>query len=161
MPLFDGPPHDEADPRALLLGYLDWYREALLRKVEGLTEEQLRTDTFGWSPLGLVEHLAGVERRWLRWGFLAEDVEAWPEGEWRADPPAAEVLAAYDATVRRSRGIVGDLPLDTPSRVGGRFPAAAEAPPLGRVLFHLLQEYARHLGHLDIARQQIDGRTGE
>ena len=92
MPLFDGPPHDVADPRTLLLGYLDWHRAALLRKVDGLTEEQLRTDTLGWSPLGLVEHLACVERRWPQWGFLAEDVEAWPAGEGRAGPPAHAVF---------------------------------------------------------------------
>jgi hypothetical protein len=48
-----------------------------------------------------------------------------------------------------------------PSGVGGRFKTEEEAPVLGRILFHLLQEYARHVGHLDVARELIDGQTGE
>jgi hypothetical protein len=47
------------------------------------------------------------------------------------------------------------------ARLGGRFTTADQAPPLARILFHLLQEYACHLGHLDIARELIDGTTGE
>ena len=161
--MFDGPPGHEADPRALLLGYLDWYREALLRKVSGLSEEALRAPAPGvtWSPLGLVNHLAGVERRWLRWGFLAEDVVSWADDEWVPSASTDEVFAAYDAQVAASRDAVGDHPLDAPSRAGGRFPSPDVAPPLGRILFHLLQEYARHLGHLDVARELLDGVTGE
>jgi len=79
-PLFDGPGDDVSDPRELLLGYLDWYRDALLRKIAGLSDTQLRTpvEPMGWSPLGLVQHLGWVERRWMQWGFDAEDVVAWP-----------------------------------------------------------------------------------
>lgn len=47
------------------------------------------------------------------------------------------------------------------ARLGGRFKTPDQAPSLGRILFHLLQEYTRHVGHLDIARQLIDGQTGE
>lgn len=169
MPILDGPPVLVADPRALLLGYLDWYRDALLRKLDGLPDERLRApvEPMGWSPLGLVRHLTGVERRWLRWGFLAEDVESWPPGgvaeEWRVPDGAGagEVLDAFRAQCARSREAVADHPLDAPSRLGGRFTDPAGAPPLGRILFHLLQEYARHLGHLDVARELLDGVTGE
>ena len=161
--ILDGPPVTESDPRVLLLAYLDWYRAALLRKLDGLSDEQLRTplEPMGWSPIGLVSHLTGVERRWLRWGLRAEDVVAWADDEWAPAAPPAEVLAAYDRQVVLSREAVGDLPLDTPSRHGGRFPEGSEAPPLGRILFHLLQEYARHLGHLDVFRELVDGATGE
>lgn len=168
MPLPDNVPVTESDPRVLLLASLDWYRDALRRKLAGLTDEQLTTPVapMGWAPLGLVRHLTGVERRWLRWGFLGEDVESWPasgpDEEWSvAGRSAAEVLAAYEEQVRRSRAAVGDHPLDAPSRTGGRFPAGEDAPPLGRILFHLLQEYARHVGHLDISRELIDGTIGE
>ncbi|MFD5070560.1 DUF664 domain-containing protein [Streptomyces sp. NPDC058369] len=51
--------------------------------------------------------------------------------------------------------------LSDKARLGGRFKTPDQAPSLGRILFHLLQEYARHAGHLDIARELIDGRTGE
>jgi uncharacterized damage-inducible protein DinB len=156
-----------ADPRELLFGYLDWYRETLIRKLDGLSGVQLRTPAgpLGWSPLGLVKHLGWVERRWMRWGFDAEDVVPWPPGgdaeEWGADEPAGDILAAYDAEVRRSRELAAGAALTDVARLGGRFTTAEQAPPLARILFHLLQEYARHVGHLDVARELIDGETGE
>jgi uncharacterized damage-inducible protein DinB len=158
-----------SDPRALLLRYLDWYREAVERKLTGLSDEQLRTPVapVDWSPLGLVQHLGWVERRWLRWGFAAEDVVAYPpdgdDAEWAvpADVPTARVFAAYAEEVRRSRAIAEAAGLDDRAAVGGRFSTPEQAPTLGRILFHLLQEYARHVGHLDIARELIDGVSGE
>jgi uncharacterized damage-inducible protein DinB len=163
----DGPGTKVADSRELLFGYLDWYRETLLRKLDGLSEAQLRTPVgpLGWSPLGLVKHLGWVERRWMRWGFAAEDVVAWPPGgdaeEFGVDEPADRVLAAYDAEVRRSRELAMGAALTDVARLGGRFTEPGQAPPLARILFHLLQEYARHVGHLDIARELLDGVTGE
>jgi uncharacterized damage-inducible protein DinB len=161
--VLEDPPAAESDPRKLLLRYLDWYREALLRKVDGLSDERLHApvDPLGWSPLGLIQHLGWVERRWMRWGFAAEDVQPYSEDEWRADAPTSDVLATYQAEVARSRELATTHPLDEPSRIGGRFRDAATAPTLGRILFHLLQEYARHVGHLDVARELIDGVTGE
>jgi Protein of unknown function (DUF664) len=168
-PLFDGPDGHETDPRALLVGYLDWYREALLRKLDGLTDEQLRTpvEPMGWSPLGLVQHLGWVERRWLRWGFTAERIVGFQpnadEVEWQvaADVASAQVLETYHGEVARARAIIAAADLDAPSSLGGRFPSEELAPPLVRILFHLLQEYARHVGHLDIAREIVDGTVGE
>lgn len=168
-PVLDGPGVEVADPRALLLGYLDWYREALMRKLEGLSDEQLRAvvEPLGWAPLGMVQHLGWVERRWLRWGFAAEQVQAYPLGgdpeEWGvpAGAPSQQILSAYRDEVRRSQALLAGAGLDAPSRVGGRFASAEQAPSLGRILFHLLQEYARHLGQLDVARELIDGETGE
>ncbi|MQA80999.1 MAG: DUF664 domain-containing protein [Streptosporangiales bacterium] len=158
-----------SDPRELLLGHLDWYADALRRKLAGLSDAALRTpvEPIGWAPLGVVQHLGWVERRWLRWGFAAQDVVAYaPEGdeaEWAIPPDcsAADVLGAYAEEVRLARAAIGDAPLDAPARVGGRFPTAHDAPTLGRILFHLLQEYARHAGHLDVARELVDGTTGE
>jgi uncharacterized damage-inducible protein DinB len=167
--LFDGPGDDVSDPRELLLGYLDWYRDALLRKIDGLSDAQLRTPVgpMGWSPLGMVKHLGWVERRWIQWGFGAEDVTAWMPDADRAEykvtagEPTSEVLAAYHREVERTRELCAPAALADRSKLGGRFPAPGPAPSLGRILFHLLQEYARHVGHLDIARELIDGTTGE
>lgn len=166
--VLDGPGVDVSDPRELLLGYLDWYRDALRRKLAGLSEARLRTPVapLGWAPLGLVKHLGWVERRWMRWGFVAEDVPAYPvggdEAEWSVVGESVDgVLAAYSDEVRRSRSLAAGVDLATPARVGGRFLTSEQAPTLGRILFHLLQEYARHVGHLDIVRELIDGRTGE
>ncbi len=167
--VLEDPGVDVSDPRELLLGYLDWYREALLRKIAGLSDAQLRTplEPMGWSPLGMVKHLGWVERRWMRWGFAAEDVLAYlPEGdeaEWSV--PAGEstdsVLSTYFDEVRLSRSLAVRAQLAEPACVGGRFPTAEDAPTLGRILFHLLQEYARHVGQLDVVRELLDGETGE
>ncbi len=140
-----------------------------MRKIEGLSDEQLRTPVapLAWSPLGLVQHLGWVERRWMRWGFAAEDVLAYPPGgdeaEWSmpAQQPTADVMAFYHDEAGRSQALAVGAPLTALARTGGRFQTPEQAPALGRILFHLLQEYARHLGQLDIARELIDGKTGE
>ncbi|PSL04770.1 uncharacterized protein DUF664 [Haloactinopolyspora alba] len=78
------PARDLADPRELLLAHLDRYRGTIARKLDGLTETELRTSRLpsGWTPLQLVNHLVHMERRWLRWGFAAEPVdEPWGDGD--------------------------------------------------------------------------------
>ncbi|MFD0020022.1 DinB family protein [Streptomyces sp. NPDC058382] len=167
--LLDGPGVEVSDARELLLDYLEWYREALMRKVEGLSDDKLRTSVapLGWSPLGLVQHLGWVERRWMRWGFAAQDVVAYPSGgdaeEWTVAPTTstAQVVAAYQSEVAMANSLTASAVLTEKSRLGGRFKTPDQAPSLGRILFHLLQEYARHVGQLDIARELIDGQTGE
>jgi hypothetical protein len=164
------PPGSLGDPRELLDAYLDHYRDTVLRKLAGLAEEQLRTSRVpsGWTPLELLVHLTWVERRWLSWGFAAEPLERpWgengPDGAWLApaDRSADELLAEFTAQCARSRAIAAGVPSDRPAATGGRFPTGGEAPTLAWILFHLLQEYARHVGHLDIARELIDGAVGE
>jgi hypothetical protein len=164
------PPHTIADPAELLAAYLDFYRAAVLRKLDGLDEARLRASVVpsGWSPLELVVHLMWVERRWIRWGFAAEETpQPWgdngPDGRWQVPPGAraADVLAEFTAECERSRRIVAGVPLARRAAVGGRFRTPAEAPTLGWILFHVLQEYARHAGHLDIARELVDGALGE
>jgi hypothetical protein len=169
------PPDHLTDPRDLLEGYLDYYREALLRKLDGLSDEQLRTAPLpsGWTPLELFKHLTYVEIRWLQWGFSGEDVEhPWgdrgpgerrPEEPWHVgeDETFEELRAAFLATCERSREIVAASPLDRFAPPGPRFDYPGPTASLIWILFHLFQEYARHLGHLDAARELIDGRTGE
>ncbi|WP_433337611.1 DinB family protein [Spirillospora sp. CA-294931] len=169
-------PHDRlTDPRDLLGGYLDFYRETLLRKLDGLSEKELRTSVLpsGWTPLELLTHLTHVEIRWLRWGFAAEPVaEPWgdrgpgdrgPEDRWHVpdDETPERLRAAFLETCERSREIVAAAGLGEFGRVGGRFDDAATAPSLIWILFHVLQEYTRHLGHLDVARELTDGVVGE
>lgn len=165
------PPVTLGDPVALLTGYLDFYRDAVLRKLDGLTDEGLRQSRLpsGWAPLELLKHLAHVERRWLRWGFAAEAVDD-PWGDWTPDrarwtlapgETAEEVVAFYLDQCARSRIIVAQARLDDQAAVGGRFAPGEPRPTLAWILFHLLQEYARHAGHLDIARELADGAIGE
>jgi hypothetical protein len=159
-----------SDPRELLVGYLDFYRDAALRKLDGLSEEELRRSLLpsGWTPLALLKHLAGVERRWIRWGFAAEQVDVpWvengPDGRWHVGPEetADQVRALFRDECARSRKIVAAARLEDVARAGGRFNPPDPPPTLIWILFHVLQEYARHVGHLDVVRELTDGTLGE
>ena len=165
---FPEPTATAADRTEVLVRYLDYYRSVLLAKVDGLSEEQLRGSVLpsGWSPLELVKHLTYVEMRWLEWGFEGAEVDdPWGDnrdGRWHvgADEATADVLAALHERGRTTAAIAGRHPLDETGAPGERWDGDPE-PPLERVLLHLLQEYARHAGHLDVVRELIDGRTGE
>ncbi len=120
----------------------------------------------------MFKHLGWVERRWMRWGFAAEDVVPYLPGDSGSDSDRAEwtvhpdettrdVLAGYRREVEHSRTLAWGAELSDVARLGGRFQTAEQAPCLGRILFHLLQEYARHVGQLDVVRELIDGATGE
>jgi hypothetical protein len=166
------PDRQLADPADLLLGYLDYYRSVVTRKLDGLPDAELRTSRLpsGWTPLELLKHLVYMERRWLRWGFLAEPVEE-PlgdhddDGRWRVHPheTATELIAALHAGGDRTREIVAGAALDDVAPIGGRFQPGDRhpCPTLAWILLHVLQEYARHAGHLDIVRELADGATGE
>ena len=158
------------DPRELLVAYLDFYRDAVLRKLDGLSEEELRGSRLpsGWTPLALLKHLTGVELRWFRWGFAAEPVDSpWaengPDGRWHAgaEETTEEIKARFREECDRSRRIIAGADLQERSRSGGRFNPPGHQPALIWILFHVLQEYARHAGHLDVVRELADGTVGE
>jgi hypothetical protein len=165
------PPETVADPRELLVGYLDYYRAAVLRKLDGMSEVELRGSRLpsGWSPLALLRHLAFVERRWFRWGFAAESVEpvfgdrdpdthTFTVG---ADESAEDVRAFYLDECARSREIVARAALSDRAASGAGFNPPDDHPALAWILFHMLSEYARHVGQLDVVRELADGVTGE
>ena len=164
------PPDSLSDPRELLLAYLDYYRDTLLRKLDGLSETELRISRLpsGWTPLELLKHLAFVERRWLRWGFMGEHVDpVWGEndpetGKWsvEADESAKSVRTLFREECAASRASVSGARLADIARGGGRF-GPGQPPALSWILFHVLQEYARHVGQLDVVRELADGATGE
>jgi uncharacterized damage-inducible protein DinB len=166
------PDRELADPKELLLGFLDYYRSVIIRKVEGLPDAELRASRLpsGWTPLELLKHLVYMEQRWLRWGFRAEQL-ADPHGDedqsgrWHAGSgdTAAGLLAALHAAGEQTRAIVTAAELDSLSALGGRFNDgdARPRPTLAWILIYVLQEYARHAGHLDVARELVDGSIGE
>jgi hypothetical protein len=162
-------PGSSSDVRDLFLHYLDFYRQTVETKVRGLTPTDLRSSRLpsGWAPLELVKHLTFMERRWLVWGFLAEHVDdPWGDeldGRWHVtdDETLDGLLAALHAGGAHTRRIVEDADPSSSAALGGRFTKDDERPTLVWILFHVLQEYARHAGHLDIARELVDGRTGE
>lgn len=163
------PPITWGDPAPLLGGYLDFYRATVLRKAHGLSEQQLQTAHVpsGWTPLGLLNHLAHVERRWFRWGFAGEQIDGpWADADendlWWVDPTvsSADVLAFLSEQQARAREISAAAAPSDVAAVGGRF-SPGEEPTLAWICFHVLSEYARHAGHLDIARELADGAVGE
>ncbi|MCX4586072.1 DinB family protein [Streptomyces sp. NBC_01481] len=166
------PPVTLSNPAELLTGYLDFYRDAVLRKLEGMSDTELRHSRLpsGWAPLGLLKHLAYVELRWLRWGFAGEHIkEPWGDVKvsrepWHIDSTETfdDIRTFFQEQCARSRSIVAGARLeDNAATLGGRVPAEEDCPTLIWILFHLLQEYARHVGHLDIARELADGVIGE
>lgn len=163
-----------ANPPEQFVAYLDHYRAVVARKLDGLTGDQLRSSVLpsGWTPLELLTHLVHMERRWFVWGFLGEQVaHPWgdnvddaPDSPWRVpdDVTCDELVAALHAGGARTRDILARHDLAERAAVGGRFAPDGDTPPtLLWICFHVLQEYARHAGHLDIVRELADGETGE
>ncbi len=157
-----------ADERTSLEGWLDYYRQTLLVKCAGLTPEQLRIRSVPPSELsllGLVRHLAEVERWWFRRCLAGEDL---PNLYWSSDNPDADFtdvdtadaptdFATYQAEVALAREIVKGRSLDEKFR----HPRQGHQMDLRWLFLHMIEEYARHCGHADLIRERIDGVTGE
>jgi hypothetical protein len=151
------PPRTPAEEKATLLGFLDYLRDAIVAKAEGVPEPQVRTAGVpsGTNLLGLVKHLTFVERFY----FLGEDVENWDD-TMRPTPDDAvdEILAGYRDAIGRANDVIGactDLTLAVP-----RSARPGSAASMRWVLVHMIEETGRHAGHADILREQIDGSTG-
>ena len=165
---FPSPTQPVRSAAEIFLGYLDFFRSRIIAKVEGLSEAERSRSRLpsGWTPLELIKHLTFVELRWLEWGFEGRPVEN-PWGDRRddrwyvsADETTEGLVAALHAQAARSRAIIETNDLTTVGQPGPRWDGAQPAT-LERVLFHLLQEYARHLAHLDIVAELADGPVGE
>ena len=155
----------DGDERTTLAAFLDFQRDTLLWKLSGLTEEQARVQRTpsGMSLLGLVKHLAYVERNWFQFRFLGQQVFIpWRsgdrDGDFRldADETFETVLAFYKSEVDQSRRITAETAsLETRA-------ADPDRPvSLRWILIHMIEETARHNGHADIMRELTDGQTGE
>jgi uncharacterized damage-inducible protein DinB len=152
----------------VFLGYLDYFRSRLVSKLEALPAGELRRSRLpsGWTPIELLNHLAYVELRWLEWGFEGRGVpEPWADsrdGRWYVAPGETleQLVEGLRAQAARTRAVVESHDLADIGRPGERWDGADPAS-LERILFHLLQEYARHVGHLDIVSELAGGQTGE
>ena len=158
-----------ADSRTeVFLRYLDFFRTRVTAKIQAIPDAELRRSRLpsGWTPLELVKHLRYVELRWLVWGFEGRDVgDPWGDREgdrWSVGPQetTATLLADLRAQGARSRAIIEAHRLDEVGQPGERW-GGADPATLERVLFHLLQEYARHVGHLDVVTELATGASGE
>jgi hypothetical protein len=149
----------------MLEAWLEWHRATLLQKCAGLTGEQLAARCLppsGMSLLGLVRHLAAVERGWFRGGWQP-DVQPlwdWSQGDVefdRVDPDRADDdRILYLNEVELARAEAARHELDDVIRAPWRTHDAS----LRWIYLHMIEEYARHNGHADLLRERIDGRTG-
>jgi Protein of unknown function (DUF664) len=159
-------PPNVAGEREALEGWLDYHRATLLTKCVGLTADQLRSRSVppgNLSLIGLVRHLAEVERWWFRVcvdGAKLDDIFCTPDnldGDFD-DVDTADVaadLATYGAEVELARQAATDHGLDD------TFHGRKELLDVRWVFVHMIEEYARHNGHADLLRECIDGVTGE
>ena len=162
-------PTGPALPREdVFLMYLDFFRERIIEKVLSLPLDALIVSVVptDWTALELLRHLTFVEMRWLAWGFEGEAVDnPWGDhvGErWFVGPDDTRdsLIEQLRAQGTHSAAIVRRHDLDEFGQPGPRW-AGDEPATLERVLFHLVQEYARHLGHLDIYCELVVGLEGE
>ena len=157
------------DERSTLLTMLQYTRDTAAEKCRDLTGGRSAEAPLGTSPLmsigGVVNHMRWGEHSWVENRFVGgPDRGPWtdesPDQEFidGAEQPLAEILAGYEEQARVTDAIVADLDLDarsaTPISTG-------EHPTLRWVILHLIEENARHNGHLDILREMADGVTGD
>jgi uncharacterized damage-inducible protein DinB len=153
------------DERSTLLAFLAWQRATLARKCVELEHDQLRirsAEPSSLSLLGLVRHMADVERGWFRWELAGEDVpDRYPSADDRDgafnnvdSADVDEAFAAWHEECARADEIISRRALDaTGSQRSGR------EVSIRWIVNHLIEEYSRHNGHADLLRERIDGAT--
>ena len=167
-------PPGGADERTMLTSFVDYFRATLLLKAEGLSDEQARTASVEPSDLsimGLIRHMAEVERSWFRRWFAGEDAPPLFYGDHDEDgdlhpgpdDTLADAIAAYHEEIARAREITAAAKsLDELSAHTSSSPHwAGFHPNLRWILVHMIEETARHCGHADLVRERIDGVTGD
>ena len=161
-------PPGDLDERATLTSFLEYYRATLAQKCDGLDAAQLAQRNVEPSPLsllGLIRHMAEVERNWAR-NFAGEQTTGRyyskddPDGDFTnvaADADqVADAYAYWEAEMAHAREVYDAHALD--DAFTGR---SGRVLSLRWILVHLIEEYARHCGHADFLRERIDGKTGD
>jgi uncharacterized damage-inducible protein DinB len=160
---------DDAGIRLTLNRSLESARAAIVTKTTGLDDAELRKPILpsGWSLLGLVKHLAYVERWWFRSVAAGEDVAfPWtdddPDADWRVEPDdtTEAILALYADECARARVVVDSFGLTEQVRRPEEIHSVAHGD-LAWVVVHMIEETARHAGHADVVRELTDGVTGD
>jgi uncharacterized damage-inducible protein DinB len=165
---FRNDPPVVAQEREMLEAWLDYHRGTLLWKCDGLSDDQLTTrsvEPSSLSLIGLVRHMAEVERWWFRIRAARLELDnlygndEWPDGDFDlVDAGTAQAdIAIFRAEVDAARAAVADLSLEATFS----HPRLEIDMSVRWVFLHMIEEYARHNGHADLIRERIDGRTGD
>jgi uncharacterized damage-inducible protein DinB len=161
-------PADPSAEQRVLLGALKRQREHVLDAVEGLASNDLRRRVLpsAWSCIGLVNHLSlDVERFWFQAVIAGnqiaiEDVLASSDNAWNVsdEEPVEEVLHRYRANIEHADGITASRSLDAVPAWWPDFFGTWRLDSLREIVLHVVAETATHAGHLDAARELIDGK---
>lgn len=161
---------DDRERDALLLNFLDAQRTRVFAVVAGLDADQLTRPVLpsGWTALGMIEHLGHAERHWFQEVALGSaDPLPWPEdsdedatGPFTTPRPVDSVLAFYRDQIDRADAVLASTSLSEAPRGRHNQGRAEQVGDLRFIVMHMIEETARHLGHLDAARELIDGRVG-
>ena len=161
-----------SDELTTLTSFLDYYRAVMVRKAQGLTQDQMAT-RLGPSALtigGLLKHLAVVEDAWFTKRLLGQDdIEPWASVDWEAEPDwdfasaaaddPADLVRVYQEACERSRVAVVDVgDLDAVSILAN---SRGQYFTMRWILVHMIEETARHAGHADLIRESIDAVVGD
>lgn len=141
------------------MAFLDYLRDAVVAKLDGLDDEQAQQPGVpsGTSLLGLVKHLTMVEAAWFTFGFAGSD-DTVPEGRLQPHDRIESIVEDYRAACAASNDVIASCPdLDQSC---ARNVTAPQPMSLRWVLVHMIEETARHAGHADILRERIDGAVG-
>ena len=152
-------PFTLVDEKQTLVDFLDYLRESVILKLEGLDDDTARRPGVqsGTSLMGLVKHLAMVEIAWFQYAFAGTDVRV-PSGDLAVGDTSSDVIAGYRAAIAASNEIASACTdLDTKAARPGTAP---EPMSMRWILVHMVEETGRHAGHADIIREQIDGTVG-
>lgn len=162
-------PPNNAPEQEMLEAYLNYHRATLLWKVDGVSDEDLRRPMVpsGTNLLGMVKHLAWVERGWFQETFAGEEI---PMPPWTDDDPNADfrieahettqqIIELYKEACDRSRAVTWAAESIDQEAVAPS--PRREGITLRWIMLHMIEETARHNGHADILREMIDGATGE
>jgi hypothetical protein len=153
--------------KPVLHEFLGYQRISVLAVMDGLDDEALQASVLpsGWTPLGLLEHLGHAERHWFQEVLTGSVVPLpWPDEvdtPLRTSRTPSLVFGFYREQCRISDSIIEATSLETaPVGRHPNEPLASQTTDLRRIMLHMIEETARHAGHLDAARELIDGRTG-
>jgi len=150
--------------KAVLLGFLEVQRSAVLTILDGLDDIALTTAVLPsrWTPLGMIEHLGYAERFWFQTVLQGTaGTVAWPDDDHEplnTPRPKETVYAFYAEQRARTNAIIAATSLDTPPT--GTHRTGHDVTDLRWIILHMIEETARHAGHLDVVRELLDGRTG-
>lgn len=151
------PPRLAADERSTVHALWQYHRRSLVQKLDGLGDEAARRRFVGSDTtlLWLVKHASGAEMRWVLWSFAGQVAEV-REDALRPEDTVESVTAEYRRTWAQVDGVVASASFDDDCRAV----PGDDVVNLRWIVFHLLEETARHAGHADILRELLDGQTG-